>query len=81
MKRQLLRLSQEEVVNKRKPGCYPDGGGLYLQVSESGSKSLLFRFALNGKEQWMGLGPFHTVTTARRNAQGYNRFPRNLGRW
>jgi len=64
MKRQLLRLSQKEVVNKRKPGYYPDGGGLYLQVSESGSKSWLFRFALNGKERQMGLGPFHTVTLA-----------------
>ncbi|MGP1676196.1 MAG: tyrosine-type recombinase/integrase [Burkholderiales bacterium] len=64
MKRQLLRLSQKEVVNKKKPGYYPDGGGLYLQVSESGSKSWLFRFVLNGKERQMGLGPFHTVTLA-----------------
>jgi hypothetical protein len=61
MKRQLLRLSQKAVVNKKAPGYYPDGGGLYLQVSESGSKSWLFRFAMNGKEQWMGLGPFHTI--------------------
>ena len=64
MKRQLLRLSQKEVVNKTLPGYYPDGGGLYLQVSESGSKSWLFRFVLNGKERQMGLGPFHTVTLA-----------------
>lgn len=64
MKRQLLRLSQKEVLNKRKPGYYPDGGGLYLQVSDSGSKSWLFRFVLNGKERQMGLGPFHTVTLA-----------------
>src|SRR5450830_1787319 len=64
MKRQLLRLSPREVVNKKKPGYYPDGGGLYLQVSESGSKSWLFRFVLNGKERQMGLGPFHTVTLA-----------------
>jgi len=64
MKRQMLRLSQKEVVNKRKPGYYPDGGGLYLQVSESGSKSWLFRYVLHGKERQMGLGPFHTVTLA-----------------
>lgn len=68
MKRQLLRLSQKEVVNKRKAGYYPDGGGLYLQVIESGSKSWLFRFALNGKERQMGLGPFHTVTLAEARA-------------
>jgi len=60
----MLRLSQKEVVNKRKPGYYPDGGGLYLQVSESGSKSWLFRYVLHGKERQMGLGPFHTVTLA-----------------
>ncbi len=68
MKRQLLRLSQKAVVNKRVPGYYPDGGGLYLQVSESGAKSWLFRFALNGKERQMGLGPFHTVSLAEARA-------------
>lgn len=69
MKRQLLRLSQKEVVNKRVPGYYPDGGGLYLQVSEAGTKSWLFRFVLNGgKERQMGLGPLHTVTLAEARA-------------
>src|ERR1035437_9130067 len=68
MKRQLLRLSQKEVTNKKNPGYYPDGGGLYLQVSESGSKSWLFRFVLNGKERQMGLGPFHTITLAEARA-------------
>ncbi len=64
MKRQLLRLSQKAVVNKKTPGYYPDGGNLYLQVSESGTKSWLFRFALNGKERWAGLGPLHTIGLA-----------------
>ena len=68
MKRRLLRLSQKEVVNKKEPGYYPDGGGLYLQVSDSGSKSWLFRFVLNGKERQMGLGPFHTITLAEARA-------------
>ncbi len=64
MKRQMLRLSGREVTTKKRPGYYPDGGGLYLQVSASGSKSWIFRFALRGKERQMGLGPFHTVTLA-----------------
>ncbi len=64
MTRQMLRLTPREVVAKKKPGYYPDGGGLYLQVSEAGSKSWIFRFALNGKERQMGLGPFHTITLA-----------------
>ncbi len=64
MKRQMLRLSTRAVIVKKTPGYYPDGGGLYLQVSEAGSKSWIFRFALNGKERQMGLGPFHTITLA-----------------
>ncbi len=64
MKRQMLRLSTRGVVAKKKPGYYLDGGGLYLQVGESGSKSWIFRFVLNGKERQMGLGPFHTITLA-----------------
>ncbi len=64
MKRQTLRLSTRAVIVKKKPGYYPDGGGLYLQVSASGSKSWIFRFALQGKERQMGLGPFHTITLA-----------------
>ncbi len=64
MKRQMLRLSTREVATKKVPGYYTDGGGLYLQVSASGSKSWIFRFVLRGKERQMGLGPFHTVTLA-----------------
>ncbi len=64
MKRQMLRLSTRGVVAKKKPGYYLDGGGLYLQVGESGSKSWIFRFVLKGKERQMGLGPFHTITLA-----------------
>ena len=41
---------------------YADGGGLYLQVSRSGTKSWIFRYALNGRERQMGLGPLHTIT-------------------
>jgi hypothetical protein len=64
MKRQLLRLSAKAVDKMKEPGYYPDGGGLYLQVIESGAKSWLFRFALHGHERQMGLGPLHTVTLA-----------------
>ncbi|MFN4040060.1 MAG: Arm DNA-binding domain-containing protein [Brevundimonas sp.] len=44
------------------PGMYADGGGLYLQVSRSGSKSWIFRYAMEGREREMGLGPLHTVS-------------------
>jgi integrase len=49
----------------KKPGKYPDGGNLYLQVAEGGSKSWLFRYDdLNGRDRWMGLGGLDIVTLA-----------------
>lgn len=60
-------------LNKLKPialsrtmasGYHSDGGGLYLQVTEAGSKSWIFRFALAGKRREMGLGPFPDISLA-----------------
>lgn len=51
------RLTARSVQAKTKPGYYADGGGLYLQVSPTGSKSWVFRFTLNGRAREMGLGP------------------------
>lgn len=50
--------------SKLKPGNYPDGDGLLLQVSNSGTKSWGFRFRLNGKAREMGLGRVAEVTLA-----------------
>src|SRR5262245_42828238 len=58
------RLTATEVSTKKKPGRYSDGHGLWLQVSESGSKAWLFRYMLNGRARHMGLGPVHTVSLA-----------------
>lgn len=51
------RLSALQVANKKEPGRYGDGGGLYLQVSRWLTKSWLFRFERDGRERQMGLGP------------------------
>ena len=64
MRRRIARLSAKEAVNKKEPGYYCDGGGLYLQVSDSGSKSWIFRYTLHSRNRHMGLGPFHTVSLA-----------------
>lgn len=57
MVRTINRLTALAVTKKKKkPGYYPDGAGLYLQVSPSGSKSWIFRFMLAGKAREMGLG-------------------------
>ena len=64
MSRQIGRLSALAVSRARKRGMYPDGGGLYLQVTASGAKSWVYRYMLNGRPRYMGLGPLHTVTLA-----------------
>jgi len=64
MARELNRLSARRVATVTAKGYYADGGGLYLQVSASGSKSWIFRYASSGKTRDMGLGPIHTVTLA-----------------
>lgn len=63
-RRQKDRLSARTVTNTRTPGYHADGGGLYLQVSPSGTKSWVFRYTLAGKAREMGLGPEHTVRLA-----------------
>lgn len=61
--RQLNRLSAKTVATKQRPGLYCDGGGLYLQLAPSGSKTWIFRYRspLTQKLRDMGLGPVHSV--------------------
>lgn len=58
------KLTAVEVKKLGKPGRYGDGGGLWLQVSQWGTKAWLFRYAINGKERQMGLGSIDTFTLA-----------------
>jgi integrase len=64
MARKIHRLKAIQVAKMSKPGLHPDGGGLYLQVSEAGAKSWLFRFLLAGRARAMGLGSLNTVLLA-----------------
>jgi integrase len=64
MARQIGILSAMAVNKQTKPGLYADGGGLYLQVTESGAKTWIFRFMMAGKRRDMGLGPLHTISLA-----------------
>jgi integrase len=54
---------------------HADGGGLYLRVTSEGTKNWVFRFMLNGRPRWMGLGPLHTIglADARARAADYRR--------
>jgi integrase len=49
------------VSRRRQPGVYADGGGLYLQVAESGARSWIYRYMLDGRARWMGLGSLQIV--------------------
>ncbi|MBW6494573.1 MAG: integrase arm-type DNA-binding domain-containing protein [Burkholderiaceae bacterium] len=57
-------------IKHAKAGYWLDGDGLYLQVSESGAKSWIYRFQLNGKRREMGMGSLADVSAkdARRRA-------------
>jgi integrase len=58
------KLTALAVRRARQPGLYGDGGGLFLQVSQGGAKSWIFRFKVAGRLRVMGLGPLHTVGLA-----------------
>jgi integrase len=47
------------------PGLHADGGNLYLQVSESGAASWIFRYKRAGKATDVGLGSFKTRSIKR----------------
>lgn len=56
------KLTALGVTRTKKTGRYADGGNLYLQVGDSGTKAWLFRFMLGGKSREMGLGPVDLVS-------------------
>jgi integrase len=79
MARAIHRLSDRR-ARTAGPGMYADGGGLYLQVGPTGSRSWIFRYATgelrttrNGKvghvERAMGLGAFPDTSLAEARAK------------
>jgi integrase len=63
-------LTARQVETRRVAGLVADGGGLYLQVTDSGSKSWVYRYQVAGKRRDMGLGPLslYSLAEARRIA-------------
>ena len=72
LRRALHTLSARAVERADKAGYKHDGGGLYLQITATGAKSWVYRFALAGRRRDMGLGAYPAVslTTARNLAAG-----------
>jgi integrase len=76
MARTIERLSPTSLKSKGE-GLHADGRGLYLQV-KNGGRSWVFRYMLEGKARYMGLGPYLDVplADARREAEGCRRLLR-----
>ena len=70
MGRQINKLSARKVETVSVPGRHSDGGGLYLNVTESGGRSWLFMYKTGGRRREMGLGSLRDVplTQARKVA-------------
>lgn len=60
--RTIHRLKAVALTRPMAAGYHADGGGLYLQVTEAGSKSWIFRYSTAGKRREMGLGPYASRT-------------------
>lgn len=79
--RALHRLSDIEVKSKSKPGRYGDGGGLYLRVSKTGSRSWSFMWNRDKTRDELGIGPYPAITlaAARRAAARFREIVANGG--
>ena len=64
------KLTAKEVEHLTQAGRHPIGDGLYLNITNTGTKSWLFRYQLNGNRRWAGLGSYcaksNTLAMARR---------------
>ncbi|MGA3339048.1 MAG: Arm DNA-binding domain-containing protein [Methylocella sp.] len=74
------RLTAMQIVRLSAPSVYPDGGGLYLQVTiaKDGTprKSWIFRFSLHSRARHMGLGSVGVITLAEARAGAISRAQR-----
>jgi integrase len=71
MPRLIERLSKSDIKKALAPGLYPDGNGLYLQVTKRGTKSWVLLYKYRKRRRKMGLGPLRLVDLPEaRNRQG-----------
>jgi integrase len=57
-------LTHQRVTREKRPGYHCDGGGLYLAVSEHGSRCWIFRATVNGRRREIGMGSAYTLGLA-----------------
>lgn len=66
---ELFRLTDRIVRSLKSPGYHADGGGLYLQISNAGARSWIYRYSLRKRTRDMGLGALRFVTLAEARAR------------
>ena len=64
MPKSIHRLTALKAANLKTVGMHPDGAGLYLKVDKGGSKSWVFRYMLDRRPRYLGLGSAGTVSLA-----------------
>jgi integrase len=65
MGKEVRKLSARGAATLTAPGRHSDGGGLYLNVTETGARSWLFMWKVAGRRREMGLGSARDVPLAR----------------
>jgi len=68
------KLTKKQTESYKKPGRYNDGGGLYLHIRKSGSKSWIYRYRSDGRLREIGLGSLtdtNGLVPARKKATEY----------
>ena len=75
------KLNARKVETTLEPGMHGDGGGLYLRVGPTGSKSWILRTAVYGKRRELGLGSAALVSLkeARETAHVLRKIARSGG--
>lgn len=58
------KLTVKQIEALVKPDRYNDGNGLYLEVDEAVNRRWMYRYQLNGKRTWHGLGGYHPKTNS-----------------
>jgi integrase len=69
MTQTINRLTARKVETVKTPGYVSDGGGLFLQVGPTGSKSWVFVFRFANRSREMGLGSLERVSLAAARAE------------
>src|SRR5215217_7501753 len=65
MGKELHKLSARAVATLSKPGRHSDGGGLYLNVTNSGARSWVFMWKVAGRRREIGLGSLRDIPLAK----------------